>query len=105
MTTPFTNSENDDDLHLLMAIAVLCGQKGAEADVLPIYEAWALAYPDDALGPIGKGLHMIQSGNPVEGTKLIEGAASGATTRAAQARDVIESLRRDVEKIAAGSAA
>ena len=105
MTAPFSTPENDDDLHLLMAVAVLCGQKGADVEVLPIFEAWALAYPNDALGPIGKGLHLIRAGDAVGGCKMIETAADQASTRAGQARDVIESLRRDVDQIAAEGAA
>ena len=98
MTTPFTDARNDDDLHLLMAVAVLCGQRGVgPEEVAPVYEAWAHAYPDDALGGIGRGLAMIGRGEAREGYRHIEDTARTATTRAEQARDVLATLKRDIQ--------
>jgi hypothetical protein len=99
--TPFQNQANDDDLHELMAIAVLCGQRNVKAEVLPIYDAWALAYPRDALGAIGQGLAMIARGEMREGYRLINDAAEGAETRSDQARDVRQSIKENVAALAA----
>lgn len=100
MTTPYTDARNDDDLHLLMAAAVLCGQRGVSHDVAPIYEAWARAYPQDALGGIGRGLAMIGRGEAREGYRLIEETSRTATTRREQAQDVLATLKRDIQALA-----
>lgn len=100
-TSPFTNRQDDEDLHELMAVAVLCGHHGLRQDVSAIYDAWARAYPDDALGGIGQGLAMIGSGAPKEGYRLIEETARTAATRAEQARDVLATLKREISTLAA----
>lgn len=97
---PFQNNADDDDLHELMAIAVLCGQRNVKAEVLSIYDAWAEAYPRDALGPIGQGLAMIARGEMREGYRLIDVAADGAETRAEQAQDVRRSIKENVAALA-----
>lgn len=99
MPEPFASAENTDDLHDLMAIAVLCGHRGVETNVGPIYEAWARAYPNDALGGIGRGLALIGKGQAREGYRLIEETARTATTRQEQARDVLQSLKRDIQAV------
>lgn len=93
---PFENGANADDLHQLMAIAVLCGHRGVPANVGPVYEAWARVYPDDALGPIGRGLTLVGGGRPREGYAMIEEAARRSTTRADQANDILRRLREDM---------
>jgi hypothetical protein len=93
MTTAFTDPSLDDDLHLLMAVAVLSGQRGTGAESGAIYEAWARAYPDDALGHVGRGLTLIGGGRFDEGYRIIERAAETARTRTDQARDVLATLR------------
>lgn len=96
---PFADAQNTDDLHDLMAVAVLCGHRGVESDVAAIYEAWAKSYPDDALGGIGRGLAMIGNGQVRDGYRLIEETARTASTRNDQARDVLASLKRDIQAI------
>lgn len=95
----FASSQNDDDLHELMAVAVLCGHRAVEADVSAIYDAWAKAYPQDALGGIGRGLTMIGNGQAREGYRVIEETARTATTRVEQAEEVLASLKRDIQAI------
>lgn len=85
-----------DDLHTLMAIAVLCGHRALPVDVSAVYAAWERAYPNDALGPIGRGLYKIGAGEPREGYAIIEAAARDCDTRTDQAREVLENLRRDM---------
>lgn len=99
MNEPFKTPENTDDLHLLMAIAVLCGHRSVDTEVTPMYEAWSLAYPDDALGGIGRGLAMIGNGKPRDGYQLIEETARTATTRSEQAMEVLASLQRDMRAL------
>lgn len=89
--------EQDDDLHLLMAIAVLVGQRGTDAKTDMIYDAWSRYYPQDALGAVGRGLQMIGQGDTEGGIALIEKAAEHSATRAQQARDVLQSLRAALE--------
>ncbi len=100
MTEPFSTQANTDDLHLLMAVAVLSGQRGVDQDLAPIYDAWEKCYPDDALGGIGRGLAMIGRGEAAEGYLLIERMATSARTRRDQAREVLNSLRRDISALA-----
>lgn len=99
MSEPFSNPENTDDLHQLMAIAVLCGHRGVAIEASPIYDVWSECYPQDALGGIGRGLLMIGSGKPREGYAMIEEAARTARSRGDQARDVLASLRRDMAEL------
>lgn len=99
MSEPFKHQENTDDLHTLMAIAVLCGHRSVQTDVAPMYEAWSLAYPKDALGGIGRGLHMIGNGKPRDGYRLIEETARTATSRTDQAQDVLATLQRDMRAL------
>ncbi|SMO45675.1 hypothetical protein [Paracoccus laeviglucosivorans] len=95
-----TNSaELTDDLHLMMAAAILCGQRGVDADLMPIFDSWAQHYPQDALANIGRGLFMIGHGNPEAGYQMIAEAADKATTRAEQAREVLASLRHDLPEL------
>ncbi|QJD18428.1 MULTISPECIES: hypothetical protein [Paracoccus] len=89
-----------DDLHLMMAVAILAGQRGVEAPLMPIFDTWSQHYPQDALAGIGRGLHLIGHGNPEAGYAMIEDAARTATTRAAQARDVLDSLASDFPELA-----
>ncbi len=100
MTPAFANPQFDDDLHLLMAIAVLGGQRGVDTDAVSVYETWAQCYPTDALGGLGKGLSMIQKGDPMGGYELIEKTVNTASSRVEQARDVLHSLRQDLTAIA-----
>lgn len=102
MSEPFSNPENTDDLHQLMAIAVLCGHRGVSVGTDAIYEVWSECYPKDALGGIGRGLLMIGSGKPREGYAVIEEAARMAQSRGDQARDVLASLRRDMADLVTG---
>lgn len=99
MTDPFNTAENTDDLHLLMAVAVLSGHKGVSADMQPIYEIWSKCYPHDALGGIGRGLSMIGNGRPRDGYRLIEETARTAETRGEQAQEVLTSLQRDMREL------
>lgn len=92
MSKPFSDTQFDKDLHLLVTIAVLSGQRGLVLPVGEIYGAWSQAYPNDALGAVGTGLAMIGQGKFDEGFSLISNAAKTATTRAAQAKDVLQSL-------------
>ena len=87
--------EQDEDLHLLMAIAVLSGRKGVFGAFLPIYQLWSDVYPADALGGIGLGLNLIAMGDAEGGFALIEETARSAETRADQAKAIMETLRRD----------
>lgn len=89
-----------DDLHLLMATAILCGQRGIEARMLPIFDAWSRAYPRDALAGIGRGLYLLNQGDPEGAFAAIRHAADTATTRADQARDVLDSLSADLPQYA-----
>lgn len=100
MASPFSDPQNDDDLHELMAVAVLCGHKGVRHDMRAVYEAWAHAYPDDALGGVGRGLMMIAAGQSREGYRLIEDTSRTALTRADQAREVLATLKRDIAALA-----
>ena len=96
MSEPFSDPSFDDDLHLLVTIAVLTGQRGILGQVSTIYDAWALAYPDDALGPVGKGLSLVGEGKFKDGFSMIEAAAKNARTRVKQAEDVLKSLESSV---------
>ena len=80
-----------EDLRLLMTLAVIAGRREVEGDFDPIYKAWQDAFPEDALGPLGRGLALYRVGQTVEGLDLIEQAAL-ADTRGAQARDILEDL-------------
>lgn len=102
MSEPFSNEENADDLNLLMGVAVLCGRRTVDTSLDPIFEAWSKAYPEDALGHIGRGLSMISEGKPRDGYRLIEETARTAKTRVDQAKDVLASLQRDLRTLAAG---
>lgn len=84
--------EQTDDLHLLMAIAVLCGQRAVDAAPLPIFDLWQREYPQDALGSLGRGLHLIAQGDTANGITEIE-TATNAQTRAEQAREVLTAIR------------
>lgn len=94
------NADLTDDLHLMMAAAILCGQRGVETDLMPIFDSWAQHYPQDALAAIGRGLFMIGNGNPESGYAMIADAAERATTRAEQAREVLASLAQDMPELA-----
>lgn len=96
MSQPFSDPSFDEDLHLLVTIAVLTGQRGLTLPVADIYEAWAQAYPQDALGPVGKGLALVGEGNFQDGFEMIAHAAENAKTRAEQAKDVLQSLETSV---------
>jgi hypothetical protein len=96
MTAPFQDTSFDEDLRCLMAVAILCGHKGVPAQIRPIYEAWAAAYPTDALGPIGIGLALVAEGQGREGYRMIAEAARAAQTRAEQAREVLARLEVDM---------
>lgn len=100
MTRQPASADQIDDLHLMMAAAILCGQRGTDAPLMPIFDAWADQYPDDALANIGRGLFMIGHGNPEAGVEIISDAANRATTRAEQAREVLASLRADMPELA-----
>lgn len=100
MQPVFSNPQFDDDLHLLMAIAVLGGQRGVDAETDAVYETWAQCYPRDALGGLGRGLSMIRHGDPMGGYELIEQTVKTAETRVDQAREVMDSLRRDLTALA-----
>ncbi|MEM9341887.1 MAG: hypothetical protein AAGA87_02465 [Pseudomonadota bacterium] len=102
MSDPFDNAENTEDLHLLMAVAVLCGHKGVTSDMQAVYEIWSKCYPTDALGGIGRGLTMIGNGRPREGYRLIEETARTAETRGDQAKEVLSSLQRDMRELVNG---
>lgn len=94
------NPSQDDDLHLLMAVAILSGQRGVEGHVLPIFDAWGHAYPKDALAGIGRGLCLLNQGDAEGAFAAIRAAAQNSTTRADQARDVLESLSADLPQYA-----
>lgn len=94
------DTDTIDDLHLLMAAAILCGQRGVDANLMPIFDCWAHHYPQDALANIGRGLFMIGNGNPESGIEMIREAADHATTRAEQAREVLSSLAHDLPELA-----
>lgn len=96
MAEPFADPENTQDLHTLMELAVVCGQRGVREDLGAIYECWSLCYPDDALGAIGRGLLMMSRGKTQEGLDLIEEAARSAKTRAGDARGVLTSLKESL---------
>lgn len=96
MTKPYSDPQCDDDLHLLMAIAICCEQQGLPDDTSAIFGAWQDAYPDDALGPVGQGILKIKAGQNAEGLALVEAAAKNAKTRNDQAVDVLESLKVDL---------
>lgn len=81
-----------DDLHLLMAVAVLCGQRAVDVPLLPIFDVWQREYPQDALGNLGRGLYLIAKGDTETGLSEIE-TATTAQTRAEQAREVLTALR------------
>ncbi|AGT08885.1 hypothetical protein [Paracoccus aminophilus] len=98
-TTPISDDQTDD-LHLMMAAAILCGQRGVETDLMPIFDSWAQIYPQDALANIGRGLHMIGTGNATSGYEMIAEAARSSATRAEQARDVLASLAQDLPDLA-----
>lgn len=97
MTEAATMKTFDDDLHLLVTLAVLTGQRGVNTDVGPIYEAWSAAYPEDALGPVGKGLALVGAGDLEGGMRMVAEAARTARTRVRQAQDVLRSLEASVE--------
>lgn len=99
MSEPFSNPDNTEDLHELMAIAVLCGHRGVQTSMEPIYQVWHKCYPTDALGGIGCGLSLIGSGKPRDGYNLIEETVRTATTRVDQAKEVLESLQRDIRAL------
>lgn len=92
-------SENDD-LHLLMGLAVLSFQNGVDVDVTPISAVWQQAYPNDALGPLFDGMTLIRAGEVDAGIALIEEKALTAATRADQAKDVLDVIRE--EQLSAG---
>ena len=101
MAEPFTDDVMVDDLHELMAVAILAAQRGVEAEMRPVFETWGLCYPGDALGPIGTGLSLIRAGETKEGYALVEAAANSAETRRDQAKDVLTSLQTDLESVGA----
>jgi hypothetical protein len=82
-----------------MAVAILGAQRGIDADTASIFEAWGAAYPKDALGPVGQGLSLIKMGQAKEGFAMVELATQTAETRVDQAKDVLESLKADLETI------
>ncbi len=96
MPDPATMKILDDDLHLLVTVAVLTGQRGVPADIAPIYDAWSKAYPEDALGPVGKGLALVGEGDLDGGIRLVAEAVRHAKTRVQQAKDVLQSLEESV---------
>ncbi len=101
MSKPFTDEVLVDDLHEMMAVAILAAQRGVDADMTGVFETWGLCYPGDALGPIGKGLSLIKAGETKEGYALVETAANTAETRRDQAKDVLTSLQTDLESVEA----
>ena len=100
MTPNEATADQIDDIHLLMATAILCGQRGVEADLMPVFDCWGHQYPQDAMANIGRGLFLIGNGDAGEGYRLIAEAAENATTRADQARDVLASLAQDLPELA-----
>lgn len=102
MAEPFKDPNHTDDLHTLMAIAVLCGHRSVPADVTPMYEVWSQVYPQDALGGIGRGLSMIGNGQPRDGYQLIEETARTATSRSDQAREVLTRLQGSMRELVNG---
>ncbi|WBU57176.1 hypothetical protein [Paracoccus sediminicola] len=100
MTMNQDNADRIDDLHLMMAAAILCGQRGVEAELMPIFDSWAQHYPEDALANIGRGLFMIGNGNAEAGYQMIAQAAETAKTRVDQAREVLASLEQDMPELA-----
>jgi len=99
MSEPFSDPVFVDDLHELMTAAILSAQRGVEADTSSIFETWGLSYPEDALGKVGSGLTLIRQGKSAEGYALIEEAAQTSVTRQDQAKDVLESLKVDLESL------
>lgn len=99
MSEPFSDPSFVDDLHELMAVAILGAQRGLDADTAVIFEAWGAAYPKDALGLVGQGLDLIKKGQAKEGYELVQEAVRTAETRADQAKDVLDSLKEDLEAI------
>lgn len=89
-----------DDIHQLMSIAILCGQRGADADVRPIFDVWENAYPKDAMAGIGRGLYLISHGQADEGYANIKAAAQSSETRADQAHAVLASLAESLPQLA-----
>lgn len=98
MSELFSDPQYTDDMHQLMAIAVLCGRRGVETDLRPVYELWEKCYPDDALGRIGIGLIKMVEGEVDEGYRLIENAANTAQTRRDSAQSVLASVKRSMEQ-------
>lgn len=99
MSEPFSDPLFVDDLHELMTAAILAAQRGVDVDATPIFEAWGLSYPEDSLGKVGCGLTLIRQGKSKEGYALIEDAAQSSVTRQDQAKDVLESLKVDLESL------
>ncbi len=95
MTTPYSETSFDDDLHLLMAIAICGEQQGIDEDTSAIFSAWQDAYPEDALGPVGQGILKVKAGRRAEGIALVEAAVKTSKSRTDQAVDVLESLEAD----------
>lgn len=100
MNPPPLSDDVIDDLHLLMAVAILCGQRGVQGDPRAIFDIWSMQYPQDALADIGRGLLLIHEGNAAEGVQMITRAANTATTRVEQAREVLASLSQEIPQIA-----
>ncbi len=94
MTQTFSSKE--DDLHELMALAIVAARHGVDIDLLNIYLAWESYYPHDALGAVGRGLKLVVDGKSDEGLEVIASAAKTARTRADQAQDVLQSLLKDL---------
>ncbi|MBK4214326.1 hypothetical protein JJJ17_00155 [Paracoccus caeni] len=86
------STEHNDDLHLLMTVAVLSGKRGVDVDLMPIFELWEAEYPQDALGKVGRGLAMVHEGDLRGGYELIKKAAATSTSRVDQAQDALKSL-------------
>ncbi len=99
MSKPFSDPSFDEDLHELMAVAILAAQRGVETDTTSIYDTWSLSYPTDALGKVGQGLCLIGAGHSKEGYELIEEAAKTAQTRQDQAQEVLKSLKEDLASL------
>jgi len=74
MSEPFSDPTFVDDLHELMAVAILGAQRGLDADTGAIFEAWGASYPTDALGLVGQGLVLIKKGQTKEGYALVQEA-------------------------------